>query len=405
MAVNEKEIVHLIHELDAIKKHRSYSTGFNIFKSTGMVRQEIKHSNFLGFLLDPQEQHGLGSQFVKSIIFRLASNNENSGISQLGTLLNDYDDLKIKREWSTPESKLKIDLVAWSKENKSVFVIENKVDASAGKNQLSNYAELIEKHSRFSGYKVIYIFLTKNADDSNEGSWLSLGYEDISDIAVELLKENESSLSLEIKTAINHYIDLLRRYIVGDEDLVAQCSRIIQQYGEVMTFIWKHGDQLDQGTDFITASDQFHKENSLAIKELEKKPVQYSFIPNALDLAVRSWPGTNFRGHSKPIVMWFWLRGDDSVGYSLGLILEVGPIGDKSVNRNQLVSSLQEIFGRKRTIKDVYSRVWSEYVRLEDDFDAGMIFDTMQKLWSKFNDQYMIEVVGVAAKYLAQPDH
>ena len=30
---------------------------FNIFEAVGMVRQEIKHSHFIKFLLDPSEKH------------------------------------------------------------------------------------------------------------------------------------------------------------------------------------------------------------------------------------------------------------------------------------------------------------------------------------------------------------
>lgn len=39
---------------------------FNIFESVGMVRQEIKHSNFIQFLLSPSEKHRLGDIFLKS---------------------------------------------------------------------------------------------------------------------------------------------------------------------------------------------------------------------------------------------------------------------------------------------------------------------------------------------------
>lgn len=33
---------------------------FNIFEAIGTVRHEVRHSDFLAYLLNPQENHGLG---------------------------------------------------------------------------------------------------------------------------------------------------------------------------------------------------------------------------------------------------------------------------------------------------------------------------------------------------------
>lgn len=395
MEINEKNMVGLIRDLDQIKKHRSYPTGFNLFESTGMVRQEIRHSNFLGFLLDPKKPHGLGTQFIKEIILRAAIANEDREVAQLSTLLGDFDDLIVKREWSTAGSKKKIDIVAWSPTNRSVFVIENKVDSGAGKNQLADYVSLIGKHEIFNEYQKTFLFLTKSSDEPEEELWLQLGYEDIVDILLEMIRENENTLGLELRTAIEHYVDLLRRYIVGDENLKAECSRIIDQYGDVLTFIYKHAEQSGQGSDFKSASLKFYEEYKTKINDIVTKPTQYAFIPKSLDGVVAECKGTNFWGQQKPILMWFYLRGDNS----LGLILEVGPIPDATEERRGLVESLQKIIGRNRIIKDTYSRVWSKYVRLEEDPDESMILSQMTKLWSEFESKFESDVARVVEEF------
>lgn len=400
MEISEKTIVEFIRELDRIKKHRSYPTGFNLFEAIGMVRQEIRHSNFLGFLLDPKKPHGLGAQFIKEIILRAAVANEGKEVAQLNTLLGDFDDLVVEREWSASGRKLKIDIVAWSNANQTVFVIENKVDASAGETQLADYESLISEHQRFYGYKKTFIYLTKNSDEPEESNWLQLGYEDVVEIVSDLVRENENVLGVELQTAINHYVDLLRRYIVGDESLKAECSRIIEQYRDVLDFVYKHAEQAVQGDDFKTASERFHTVLESEIKELVSKPTQYAFIPNDLHAVVKDCLGTSFWGQSKPIVMWFYLRGDNS----LGLILEVGPIPDLSVDRLRLVESLQNVIGRKRVIKETYSRVWSEYVRLEDEPDSEMILAKMKELWDKFHSTYLTKVVRVVEPFFEKND-
>src|SRR5438477_10262037 len=44
---------------------------FNIFDALGVARTEIRHSNFLAWLLDPAESHGQGSLFLKAILMDL----------------------------------------------------------------------------------------------------------------------------------------------------------------------------------------------------------------------------------------------------------------------------------------------------------------------------------------------
>ena len=43
---------------------------FNIFESLGLVRQEIRHSAFLSWLLDPTETHGLGDYWLRQFLKR-----------------------------------------------------------------------------------------------------------------------------------------------------------------------------------------------------------------------------------------------------------------------------------------------------------------------------------------------
>lgn len=44
---------------------------FNIFDALGIARVEIRHSNFLAWLLDPAESHGQGSLFLRAVLMDL----------------------------------------------------------------------------------------------------------------------------------------------------------------------------------------------------------------------------------------------------------------------------------------------------------------------------------------------
>ena len=41
---------------------------FNIFEVLGAVRVELRHSEFLAYLMNPQQNHGLGDDFVKKFL-------------------------------------------------------------------------------------------------------------------------------------------------------------------------------------------------------------------------------------------------------------------------------------------------------------------------------------------------
>ncbi|HVZ93516.1 MAG TPA: PD-(D/E)XK nuclease family protein, partial [Phycisphaerales bacterium] len=44
---------------------------FNIFDALRLERVEIRHSNFLAWLLDPGESHGVGDLFLKALLMDL----------------------------------------------------------------------------------------------------------------------------------------------------------------------------------------------------------------------------------------------------------------------------------------------------------------------------------------------
>ncbi|WP_008316520.1 PD-(D/E)XK nuclease family protein [Leptolyngbya sp. PCC 6406] len=56
---------------------------FNIFEAVGMVRQEIKHSNFIQFLLNPAEKHQLDDLFLKELLIEVLRDTEDEYLDSL----------------------------------------------------------------------------------------------------------------------------------------------------------------------------------------------------------------------------------------------------------------------------------------------------------------------------------
>jgi LysR family transcriptional regulator, glycine cleavage system transcriptional activator len=70
----EQKLLNLITDLDQFSQQKRFPSRLNIFEATGIHRQEIRHSNFLAFLLRPQESHGLGDAFLKRLLQKALDN-------------------------------------------------------------------------------------------------------------------------------------------------------------------------------------------------------------------------------------------------------------------------------------------------------------------------------------------
>jgi len=218
---------------------------FNIFEAVGMVRQEIKHSHFIKFLLDPSEKHQLKDLFIKKLLTNILSHSQDAPLDVLDVSVWDFNDSKVSREWKY------IDLLIYSPSNNFVCTIENKVDASLHDRQLEDYSELIYKE--FPQCKKIFVYLTKDGDNAHEViidlnkngdsfkvNWLSLSYETIADIIETLCDDYRSHISEAIYLSMCHYVDLVRRHIVSESDIAKLCRKIYRQHSQAIDLIYEH---------------------------------------------------------------------------------------------------------------------------------------------------------------------
>lgn len=64
-------IEELLLDDDGISRIEGRLGGFNIFEAIGHTRAEMRHSDFLAFLLDPNRDHGLGSEFLSRFVIEV----------------------------------------------------------------------------------------------------------------------------------------------------------------------------------------------------------------------------------------------------------------------------------------------------------------------------------------------
>jgi len=71
LAMNETEVQALerfVAENDDLLALEEQIGKFNIFDALGIARVEIRHSNYLAWLLTPGESHGQGDQYLRAVL-------------------------------------------------------------------------------------------------------------------------------------------------------------------------------------------------------------------------------------------------------------------------------------------------------------------------------------------------
>lgn len=130
-----------------------------LFKILKVDKFEIRHSNMIAWLLEPTENHHLGSMFVNKLLSKTFVKAENEElISQYNFIKlhkQSLQDLEVFREVQTKNNK-RIDILAISEAQKVAILIENKYKSSESDGQLQNYINFVSE--KYEGYTIIPIF-------------------------------------------------------------------------------------------------------------------------------------------------------------------------------------------------------------------------------------------------------
>ena len=140
----EDEFLAAIDDLRNFERTHKLTTRFNFFEAVNMTRQETRHSRFLSFLLNPQELHRLNDSFLRSVLIAAANEHPSSPVSRLDFSIRDLSDAIVYCERDHFDISIQIPSL------KLLVVIENKIDASEGLDQLRRYRELALK--RYADY-------------------------------------------------------------------------------------------------------------------------------------------------------------------------------------------------------------------------------------------------------------
>ena len=235
---------------------------FNIFDCLKLTRTEIRHSNFLAWLLDPNETHGLKDYFLKAFLKNILKSKKKEIVEINGKELDlkNSENLNeiIKRTYSVPsifdidywdmtETEVfreleYIDLLLVDEKNKFVFVVENKIDSFQHSNQLARYRDYVDEQYPNENYQKLFVYLKPQKEDV-ESPYIYLSYQIVRDTIKELINDKNDKISDEILVAIKHYQEILERDIMNSEDKISKiCRQIYRKHRTAIDLINKNSD-------------------------------------------------------------------------------------------------------------------------------------------------------------------
>ncbi|MFD2726276.1 PDDEXK-like family protein [Hyunsoonleella rubra] len=219
-------------EFAAIKEELN---AFNIFNVLGVQYREIRHSNFLGWLFDPNDSHGLNDTILKTLLQHLNKLDALRG-SDLGSfLLKDVSTTQVYRE-----SVHNIDILIVNEQLGFVITIENKIYAEFSEHQLAKYYDYIEQNYNHLNTRV-YLTLTPLENNSHLGFDLGEMYTNINYTAiVTILEENQELIDAAkptVKESISQYISMVQKDITKTSKEVALAKEIYKNYKKEIDFI------------------------------------------------------------------------------------------------------------------------------------------------------------------------
>lgn len=354
MSTDTKKKIQQLEKLllsEDLEELNNATANFNIFNALKLQNNEIRHSNFLAWIMSPFETHGLGDYFLKEFLksaIKDYSLNENIGISLKDIVFLNLDDTEIKREYKN------IDLLLISPQNKFVCIIENKIWTGEHDCQLERYAEIV--NSEFKDYKKLYIYLSPTNECNSEllnrcyqGSnntvyYIPMNYLQVHDVINKTLKFKAKSMNEDVKIFIEHYNSMLERNIMGQtsEGVIALCRKIYRENKAAIDLIVENNDFKAELYEVLL--DVLRSQKDIKITSAEDYCVQClpSQINNEEKLKFADWAPDDIIVHIHFICNFKWKN-------CLYVEIAVGKAKDNddisSTKRAKLIELLQEKLG------------------------------------------------------------
>jgi hypothetical protein len=213
--------------------------GFNLFQVLKFEHGEIRHSNVLGWILDPAESHGLDDTFLKKWLMRVIHESaDNLAVPIAPVDVDGWEliDVEVRREWRNIDLLL---LLTLADGEKWVISIENKIGSAQHSDQLNRYRSIVEKE--FPGAaRRLFVFLTRNDESPEDETYITASYTQVHQALSECMQSRSHAIGSEPKVLLENYLRLLEEKFMDESEIARTAVRIYQQHRRALDVIFDH---------------------------------------------------------------------------------------------------------------------------------------------------------------------
>lgn len=203
----------------------------NIFRALGIERRELSHSNFLAWLLDPSESHGLADLFLGKFLRDIFSSGKSQDRSFPDADLIDLRKIEVRREWRHVDILLVLP--------GDVIAIENKVDTVDHSGQLSRYREVVG--TSFPNRRKHFVYLTPFGlapeEEAEDDFYTRYSYGELNALLDRILSVHGMNLPEKVLHYLGDYQTMIRTELLMSDPLNDLAIKVYKAHRDVIDFI------------------------------------------------------------------------------------------------------------------------------------------------------------------------
>lgn len=345
---------------------------FNIFEAMGAVRQELRHSDFLAFLLNPAEKHSLGDLFLKRFLIQVLSTADRAPLSPITIDTMNLNDVIVERETD------QIDILIHDTRQKLVCLIENEIDTAETSDHLTRYLRSVRDRFSDRDTRFIPIYLSPEGDEAANNAYLPISYTSIADLIERIQQSQSTVMGGDANTMLRHYVIMLRRHIVSDSNIADLCRQIYRQHKGAIDLIIEHIPDLRQGiADYLMELI----DNTAGTVRDQSVKTYIRFIPHSWDNIAALKRGEGWTSSGR-ILLFELHNAPDSL--SVGLVVGPGPVAIRETLFDYAQRNSRDFQGMSRNLSQNWSTIFRRKLLLQHDYGESTLEDLIPKIEAKW---------------------
>jgi len=360
----------------------------NIFNILSISRKELRHSNFLSWLLDPNGSHSLGNIFIKKFLRDILQRGK-SKLDEIDVDNFNYSDVEIRREWNN------IDILIILPE--LIVCVENKVNIKDHSDQLERYKNIVNENFE-KGIPKEFVYLTPFGDpptsDTAKNYYSNYSYENIEKIINRILLLYEDNIKTKVYNYIKDYHEILKEDILGTSDLVKKAQKLYRTHKETLDFIFeKKPDRQLEISECLIGIIKADKE--LIPDDSSKTYIRFD-VPGFSII-----PKNGFNWTKSKSTLLFEFRNTDSL--SLHVVLGPGPDDDRKLIYANAKKNPEFFKTGRKAMTPIYSSLYHESFLSKKEVEDGKygidkIKKTITEQLNKFKSSKLPNMVKILVK-------